>query len=249
VTAVVSHTCRRTAWRQSRHAYLIDVGYRIGIRQEAASLAGGRQSPAAPLPGTRYFEVEIDESREHGKKTYVFQSIVPVLARKKPDWHILNFRIRHGRWMVTERIPVQATDSDPPWIYTDDFNILFLSSGGGHDLAMLISLISAKLDGIAASEHAGRPVRSQFENQLACRDAVGAMFQDGVDGAFRNTLLYRQYTAVPYGKQPVPGGLPATGAKHHAPHNQVAAPALQLSDLNINLNQIEELDDMSWLFE
>ena len=191
MTVVVSHTCRRTAWRQSRHAYLIDVGYRIGIRQEAASSAGERQSSETSPPGTRYFEVEIDESRAHGKKTYAFQSIVPVLARKKPDWHILKFRIWHGQWTVTERIPSRASDCDPPWIYTDDFNILFLSSGGENDLAMLISLITAKLNGIAASEHAGTPVLSQFESQLACRDAIGAVFHDGVDGAFRNTLLYR----------------------------------------------------------
>ena len=248
MTAVVSHTCRRIAWRQSRHAYLIDVGYRIAIRQ--ATVPPAREgAPVAPYPVTRYFEVEIDESRAHGEKTYVFQNIFPVHARRKPDWHFLKFRIRHGGWTVTERIPARATDRDPPWIYADDFNILFLSSDGRHDLPMLLGLITAKLDSIACSEYAGTTLPSQFESQLACRDAFGTIFHDGVDGAFRNTLLYGQYTAASPGKQPFTGGVPETGAEIPVPGGRVAAPARQAADLSVNLDQIEELNDLSWLFE
>jgi len=222
--------------------YLIDVGHRIGIRQAARLPAGKVRASAVPNPATRYFEVEIDESRAHGESTYAFQNIFPVEARRKPDWHILKFRIRHGGWTVTERIPSRATDDEPPWIYTDDFNILFLSSGGRHDLPMLIGLITAKLDRIACSEYAGMPIPSQFESQQAYRDAFGSIFHDGVDGAFRNTLLYRQYTAASTGKQPVPGRMTETRA-------EITAPAFQLADLDINLDQIEELNDTSWLFE
>lgn len=248
MTAVVYHTCRRIAWRQSRHAYLIDVGHRIAIRQAAVSPAGEVRAPAAPYPVTQYFELEIDEVRAHGKKTYVFQTIVPVHARRKPDWHILKFRIRHGGWTVTERIPAGATDNDPPWIYTDDFNILFLSSGGRHDLDMLISLIIAKLDSIACSVRAGTPIPSQFESQLACRDAIGTLFSDGIDGAFQDTLLYRQPSATPPGRQPATGGLTATGTEICARHG-VAAAIQQTGAMSVNLDQIEELNDLSWLYE
>jgi hypothetical protein len=249
VTAVVYHTSRRIAWRQSRHSFIIDVGNKIGIRQVHVSSAGDARILPPPYPETRYFEVEIDELRMQGKKSFVFQNIFPVHARRKPDWHILKFRIRRGDWTVTERIPPSATDGKLPWVYIDDFNILFLSSGGRHDLDMLVSLITAKLDTIACSEHAGTPIQSQFESQLACRDAIDDLFSDGIDGAFRDTPLYKQHPSNPSGIQPVPGVLTAAGTEICAYHGTSAAAIRETSGMSVDLSKIDELNDLSWLME
>ena len=250
MTAVIYHTSRRIAWRQSRHTYLIDVGNRIGIRQAQVLPGGDARILPPPYPETRFFELEIDEVRTHGKKSYVFQNIFPVHARRKPDWHILKFRIRRGNWKVIERIPPLAMAEDLPWVYTDDFNILFLSSGGRHDLDMLVSLITAKLDGIAGSELTGTPVLSQFESQLACRDAIDFLFEDGIDGAFRDTILYQQYCSVPSGRPPTSGGPTDAGAEICARHGTASAAIRQTSaGMSVDLGKIEELNDLSWLME
>jgi hypothetical protein len=209
---------------------------------------------APPHPATRYFEVEIDESRTRGRKAFVFQAIFPVHAQRRPDLHILKFRIRKGGWMVMERIPAMAMPDDPQWIYADDFNILFLSSGGGNDLDMLMSQITARLDAIAGAAWSGTPLPSQFESQRACRDVFNTMFSGGVDGAFRDTVLYRKHAVVPVWKPAVQKVLPAAGADAAwadicAYHGRAAASVGPGPATSVNLNRIEELNDLSWLFE
>jgi hypothetical protein len=251
VTGVVYHKSRRTAWKQSRHSYIIDVGFRIAIRQVQVSQEGEILLLVPPHPATRYFEVAIDESRAHGHKAFVFQTIFPVHAQRKPDLHILKLRIKRGGWMITERIPAVASPDEPQWIYNDDFTILFLSSGGRDDLDMLMSLITARLDAIAGAAWSGTPLLSQFESQKACRDVFGTMFSDGVDGAFRDTVLYQKHSAVPSGRQAVQNVLPAAGTDaawadicaYHGRAAVIAGPD------TVNLDQIEELNDLSWLFE
>jgi hypothetical protein len=248
VTGIVYYNCRRTAWNESRHTYLIDVGTRIEIPMVVVFPTAESRLLPPPHPETRYFEIEIDEVRDGGRKTFVFQNIFPVQAGRKKDWYFLKFRILKGDWTITERIHAQASDRESQWIYTNDFNILFISSGGRHDIGMLIHLITARLDEIATSAQLGTPLSSQFESQMACRDVLDSMFSGGVEGAFRDTVLYRQHSTPvkrgdPYGK----GSL--SGADICRNHGRNAAQADPAADMNLNLSQIEELDDLSWLYE
>ena len=242
------------AWRQSRHSFIIDVGFRIAIRQVQVSPKGEICILASPHPATRYFEVEIDESRAHGRRAFAFQSIVPVQARKKPDLHFLKLRIRRGGWTVTERLPAVASPEEPQWIHTDDFTIMFLSSGGRDDLDTLLDLIIARLDAIAGAALSGTPIISQFESQRACREVFSTMFSGGVDRAFRDTALYRTHIPVPAGRPPVHGVVTAAGADTawadiSALHGRAVAGAGLGAVISVDLSQIEELDDLSWLFE
>lgn len=247
MTGIVHYERCRTAWNESRHTYLIDVGNQIEIPLVLVSPATESRVLSPPHQETRYFEIEVDEVRKNGEKTFVFQNIFPVRAGRKPDWFFLKFRIRRGGWTITERIYARASDRESQWIYTDDFNILFLSSGGRHDLEMLINLVTARLDEIAISVKSGTPLPSQFETQLACRDVLDSMFSDGVDRAFRDTVLYRQPSPVPSGDPPRTVFL--SGADICRNHGRIAAPVDLAADLNVNLDQIEELDDLSWLYE
>jgi hypothetical protein len=241
VTGIVYHTSRRTGWKQSRHSFLVDIGSRIEIRLVPSSPS------AVPcfdhtLIATRFFEIEIDEIRTWGKKKYVFQNIHPVHARRRPDLQLLKFRLRQGRWMITGRIPSDAHEHQ--WIYADDFNILFLSSGGRHDLDTLVSLITARLDAIVQSFRSGTRIISQFESQEACRDAFGTMFCEGIDGAFHDTVLYRDHAAALSGVQPAKA---YDGKEICSNHGTLTAGIRQGADLSIDLNQIGELKDLSWL--
>jgi hypothetical protein len=245
MTSIVYHKCHRTGWRQVRHSFLLDIGSRIEIRLVPSSPS------TVPLfdhthTATRYFEIEIDEVRARGKKTFIFQNIFPVHARRRPDWHLLNIRIRHGSWTITGRIPNHLTSHEHQWIYTDDFNILFLSSGGRHDLDMLLNLITARLDAIAVSIRSGTRVLSQFESQQVCRDAFGSLFSNGIDGAFRDTVLYREHSTALSGVQSAPGTKP-DAREICRTHGTIAADIRQGADMSIDLDQIGELKDLSWL--
>jgi hypothetical protein len=239
------HTNRRIGWKQSRHSFLVDVGRRIDIRLVPSTPSAVSCFDHTHI-ATRYFEIEIDEIRARGGKTWVFQAIFPVHARRRPDLQFLQFRIRPGRWMITGRIPDRVTAREHQWIYADDFNLLFISSGGRHDLETLTSLITARLDAIAQSIHAGARICSQFESQGAYRDAFGSLFSNGIDGAFRDTVLYRDHAAPLPGMQPAPVTVP-DGKKICINHGTVAAEFRQGAGMSVHLDQIAELEDLSWL--
>lgn len=248
MTGIVQHTCRRIGWNQSRHTYLIDVGHRIGVPLVLTVPGAEGRILAPPHPETRYFEVEIDEVRGEDGKIFVFQHIVPVTAGRKRDWYFLKFRIRRGGWTITERIHGRIDEGESQWIYTDDFDILFLSSGGRHDLEMLIRLITTRLDEIAASILSGAPQASQLENQQACRDSLDSLFSDGVDGAFRETVLYRDHVS-PVNPGVTGGGEPVSGTGIRQAHGRAATGVSPEADRGLDLDQIEELEDLSWLYE
>lgn len=246
MNGIVFHKIHRTGWHHSRHSYLVDVGHEIGIRQLETSDLFEDRLLDPPNPSTRYFEIEIDEIRAGTARTFVFRNIWPVLARRKPDWHILKFRIRRGSWTITERIRSETKTSETQWIYTDDFNLLFISSGGRHDGAMLAGLVVEKLHTIARSIQSGAPVPSEFENQQSCRSAFGEIFADGVDGAFCDTGVYRKHASA------ISVELDAGNPRHAASgingnHARAAASNQRAADLAVDINQIEELQDLSWL--
>ena len=110
---------------------------------------------------------------------------------------------------------------------------------------MLLNLLIDKLDAIVQSIAAGSRLQSQFESQEECRHSFGEIFTKGIDHAFQDTVLYRNHT----------GGFPAAVSEDkpsHAPAGSggrpvdAAAPRSPAA-LNVDLSQIDDLQDLSWL--
>jgi hypothetical protein len=246
MTGIVSHQMRKTAWHQVRHTYLFDVGMIIDVPLMDISKLYENCLLDPPYPRTRYFEVEVDEHRDGRLNTVLFQNIFPVNADRKPDWYFLTFRIRTGSWTITERIHFPTDTGEAQWLYTDDFNLLFLSSGGRHDLEMLASLITGRLNTIAQSFRAGNPVPSEFEIQLQCRNAISSLFGEGVDRAFQDAAIYRDFGIF----EPVQAGITSdtvAGAEICSRHGKALVSLDKAADLHVDISEIEELRELGWL--
>lgn len=248
MTRIVYHKTRRISWQQVRHTYLVDVGTAIEIPLMDISKLYENCILEPPYPKIRYFEFEIEEQRDGKTKTALFLNIVPVKAKQKPDWHILVFRIRRGSWTVTERIHFPTETGEAQWLYTDDFNILFLSSGGRYNLDMLTTIITGKLNSIALSYNSGNRILSEFEEQLACRTAIKTLFSEGMDAAFRGAAVYQDYGLTASGKLPEDSVLPS-GAEISSHHGRAKVVPQNAPDMRVDINEIEDLNDLSWLGE
>jgi hypothetical protein len=246
VTGIVFHKIRRTAWHHLRHTYLIDIGTAIEVPLLDVSNLFENCILGPPFPKTRYFEIEIDELREGKKKTALFQNIFPVRVKRKPDWRILKFRVKPGSWIVTERIQFPTDTGEAQWLYTDDFNILFLSSAGSHDLATLTDLITGMLHAIVQSFQEGRRITSEFENQLTCRNVFGTMFGDGIEGAFRDAAIYQNDGPIVPGETPYEIKM-ASGEEICNHPGRSGVSATKAGNLHVDINEIEDLRDLSWI--
>ena len=246
MTGIVYHKIRRTGWHQIRHTYLVDVGTIIDVPLMDVSKVYENCILDPPYPKIRYFEIEIDEQRQGKNKTALFQNIFPVQAKRKPDWHFLKFLIRRGSWIITERIHFSTDTGEAQWVYTDDFNILFLSSGGRHDLDMLVNLITGKLNAIAQSCSSGNRIPSEFENQLSCRSAIDAMFSEGVDRAFSDAVIYQDYGLIEPDKLQKNSALPSE-TEISSYHGRAKVSLEKVAGLHVDINEIEDLRDLSWL--
>ena len=246
MTGIVYHKIRRLAWRHKRHTYLFDVGNAIDIPLMEVSRLYENCLLDPPYAKIRYFEIEIDEKGDSKTKTALFQNIFPVKVKRKPDWHFLIFRIKRGSWTITERIHFPTDTGEAQWLYTDDFNILFLSSGGRNDLDTLISLITGKLNAIAQSLNAGNSIQSEFENQLLYRNAFDTLFSEGVDRAFRDAVVFQDYGLIEPGKS-LSDSAPPSGAEICSHHGRAGVSPKKAAELDIEINEIEELRDLSWL--
>jgi len=246
MTDLLSHTIRRTDWHHVRHTFLVDVGTAIDIPLMEVSALYESCVLNPPCPKTRYFEIEIDEKREGKTKTALFHTIFPVQATRKPDWRFLIFRIKHGSWTITERIHFPTAIGDIQWLCTDDLNILFLSLGGRHDPGMLITLITGKLDAIAKSFNAGTILPSEFENQLMCRTTFNTIFSEGTDGAFRDSPVYQDYGLIE-SRNTLTDSAPLSTREICSHHGWGNVSAEMAASLYADINEIEELRNLSWL--
>jgi len=246
VTGIIDHKVQKTAWHHVRHTYLVDVGNTIDVPMMDVSKLYENCILDPPYPRIRYFEIEIDEQKNNGNRLVLFQNIFPVEAEREPDWLFLQFRIRRGSWTITRRIHFPTDTGEAQWLYTDDFNILFLSSGGRHDLEMLVSLITGKLNAIARSFDAGNPVPSEFENQLSCRNAIDSIFSEGVDRAFQDAVVYQDYGLIEADKLQK-NAVPPSRFEIAGHHGRAAIAAEKAAGLHVDINDIEDLRDLSWL--
>jgi hypothetical protein len=246
MTGIVYHKTRRMAWRHVRHTYLVDVGNAIDVPLMDVSRLYENCILDPPYPKIRFFEVEIDEQRQGFSKNVLFQNIYPVHAKRTPDWHFLRFRIRRGAWTITDRIHFPTDTGEAQWLYTDDFNLMFLSSGGRHDLDMLVSLITGRLNTIAQSFRAGNPIPSEFENQLQCRTAISSLFAEGVDRAFREAAIYQDFGLIEPGKLQKESSLPS-GNEITSFHGMAKVSDGKAAGLHVDISEIEDLRELSWL--
>jgi hypothetical protein len=247
VAGILSHKKYRIDRNLVRHSYIADIGSRIGIQLLAVYPLFENHLLDPPLPETRFFEIEIDEVQKDGGKMYAFQTIVPVTISRKPGWNTLNVKNNRDIWIVTERIHMQIPDGEIQWLYSDDFNILSLTWGNGNDPGLLMHQITGKLDAIAQSIWSGTRVPSEFEMQLAYRDAFNTLFSGGVDRAFCNTVLYQQHSQPSSLSTSGPGSNPAGKDFFTLPHQETGAFLQDAGNYWVNLDPIEELRDLSWL--
>jgi hypothetical protein len=72
------------------------------------------------------------------------------------------------------------------------------------------------------------------------------MFSEGIDGAFREAVIYQDYGLIvtnPHEKDlPLP-----TAAGISTRHDRVVVSPEKAAGLHVNLNEIEDLRDLSWL--
>jgi len=246
MAGILYHKTGRFPWRHVHHTYLVDVGNAIAVPLMEVSELNGKNLLAPPYPETRYFEIDIEEKRDGRTKTALFQNIYPVRAERKPDLNFLKFRIRRGHWIITERIHFPTESGEALWVYTDDFNILFLSSGGRNDLDMLITTATCKLHEIAESDNSGNRIPSEFENQLMCRAAISTLFSEGVESAFRDAAVYQDSGRTGSGDQGRDCGA-LSAVEISTRHGRSDLSAEKSADLRIDLSGIDELNDLSWL--
>ena len=148
-----------------------------------------------PFPETRFFEIEIDEDQKNrNEKCFAFQNICPVHAKTET-------RLAYPEVPDPARqLDHHGTDPGPDsiwarsqWIYTDDFDILFVSSGDG-TILRCSSPSSRGSSMPLPSRSAPVPVspRSLRTSLPAARHSV-RIFSDGIDGAFREAVIYRDH--------------------------------------------------------
>jgi hypothetical protein len=246
MTDILFHKILRTGRHHIRHTYLVDVGTMIDIPLMEVSDLFESCILDPPYPKTRFFEIVIDEPQDTETKSALFQTIYPVLAERKPDWRLLIFRIKQGSLNITERIHFRTDTGEAQWLYSNDFNLLYLSSGGRLDLDMLLHQITGRLSAIAESFSTGRFIPSEFENQLSYRTAIDSIFSKGVEGAFRDAVIYQDYT-LPASDKLSEESTPPSGTDTCSHHGKAVISLQKLAALSFDINEIEDLRDLSWL--
>jgi len=264
MTEVIFHEYQNTDRNHKDHSYLIDVGEEIEIQQvmEYRWKVFDSVILKPPHPRTRFFELIIRENHADGVSSIDDLQVYPVLARKKPDLRLFRFRIRRGKWEITERIHRKEKTTEIQWIYTDDFH-LFAITHSQECLDDMVSQIVARIDEIAASISSGSRVSSHMENQRMRREAFDSVMesQDGISINKTAILKHPEFQLIAElgegdrkrMQEEILRDLVAIGATldSFGGSNKITA-KLEIpekTDINRQLAHIEELQDLGWLFE
>lgn len=243
MTDTLYHISRKTPGGGTSHIFLVDIGDEIEIHgvSEGEPIRGGLVFADPFHQKTRYFEIVIDVPGGNAGDFVENITVFPVHARRKRDLRILGFRIKKGRWVVTER-PENTRYGIPAvqWIYTDDFSLLHLTSGS-NSMDAMADLVITKIDEIASSIREGNRVRSHIENEASYRESVKTLL---IDPSRAEPAIKRDLTAAISKGMPFPQ-TPGRGTGITAAPIAIADEAL----LNLRLSEIDEINDMSWMFE
>jgi hypothetical protein len=258
MTITLSHTFTNTDRDHRVHTYLVDLGYEIDIHQVMEYRHDVFESIVLgpPYLRTRFFEITITESKKRTGSRINDLEVYPVTVKKNPDLRIWGFCIRPGKWMITGRLFRKGATTAIQWVYTDDFN-LFAITQTQDEPERVAGQIIQKIEDIALSIKAQSPIVSHAENQQMNRDAFNTFLekQRGIERLTspvtsdddHDTGTHWQMQedilkdfVVRGSRLDSFGGPAACKANISIPKN---------ADITPQTAGIDDLDDISWLFE
>lgn len=242
MTETLYQISRKTRGKGTSHELLVDIGREIEIDGvcDGEPLRGGLVFADPFHQKTRYFEIIVDVPEGDPEGPVENVTVSPVRARKKPDLRICGVRVLSGRWIITER-PESTRYGIPAvqWIYADDFSLLHVASGT-NDVDAMIDLVSTRIGEITSSIQEGNRIRSHRENEADYRSSMKALLRNPLRtdaGAIRKL----------HGSLPKEIPLPAAPGKGTGITAATIVPEGAM--VNFKLTEIDEINDMSWLFE
>jgi hypothetical protein len=264
MTVVIYHHYQKVDKNHTSHSYLIDVGDEIEVQQimEYKWKVFDSVILKPPYPRTRFFELVIREYHDISSSLIDDLSIVPVIAKQKPDLKLLGITLKKGNWVITDRIYKKANTTEIQWIYTDDFH-LFAITHATDPLDAVVDQIVTKVDGIASSIKSGYRVPSHMENQRMRREAFDAAAESHNGLTLNKTAVlkhpeFQLIAELGDGdrkkmQDEILRDLIALGATidTFGGSNRIIAKIEipEKTDINEQLAHIEELQDLGWLFE
>jgi hypothetical protein len=264
MTEVVYHEFQKRGRNQVDHSYLIDVGDVIDIQQvmEYKWKVFDSIILKPPHPRTRFFELVINEQLQEGSSMIEDLQVYPVLVTRKPDIKILGFVLKHGDWIITERIYKKASTTEIQWIYSDDFHLFAITHAQDNPERMVEQIIH-KIDEIATSVKSGYRVYSHMENQRMRREAFDAVMESQSGITINKTAIlkhpeFQLIAELGEGdrrkmQDEILQDLVALGATldTFGGSNKITAKLNipEKTDINKQMAHIEELQDLGWLFE
>lgn len=258
MTTTLSHTVMRTDRNQRTHTYLVDLGYDIDIHQVMEYRHDVFESIVLgpPYPETRYFEISITESKKRSGSGIKDLDVYPVTAKKNSDFRIWGFCIRPGKWAITGRLFRKGTTTAIQWVYTDDFNIFAITQAQDEPEQVAVQVIE-KIEDIARSIKAQSPIVSHAENQKMRRDVFNTVLEKqrwtdritspalcnvdndtGTHWQMQESIL-KDFVARS-SREDYFGGPATSKADINIPKN---------ADISREMAEVDDLDDISWLFE
>ncbi|HUH79417.1 MAG TPA: hypothetical protein VLY83_05925 [Methanoregula sp.] len=246
VTDTLLHTSRKAAAGGVVHTYLIDIGPDIEIHGigEDGRLTSTPFFTTEPVTATRFFEVVLDAAGANTLASIRDIRVSPVHAKRTGGLSLFGFVLIGGKWIVTER-PEFSGYGSRQWAYTDDFNLLHVTSGD-MDVETMAGLIVDRINAIANSIRAGNRAPSHAENRYAYQESIYSF----VSGS-REMRERKARERLPADFPPVPQ-VPKPFAPVAAPVFAGDLPGTALPEISIpslELGMIEEISDASWLFE
>ncbi|MFA6225800.1 MAG: hypothetical protein WC620_06395 [Methanoregula sp.] len=264
MTEVVYHEYQKSGRNHTDHSYLIDVDEEIDIQQvmEYKWKVFDSVVLKPPHPRTRCFELVINEYSDDGTPVIDDLQVYHVLVTKKPDVRILGFALKHGDWIITERIYKKANTTEIQWIYSDDFH-MFAITHAQDNLERMVEEIVEKIDEIATSVKTGYRIYSHMENQRMRREAFDAVMETQSGITINKTAILKHPEFQLIAKlgegdrrkmqDEILQDLVALGATldTFGGSNKIVAKLNipEKTDINMQLAHIEELQDLGWLFE
>jgi len=264
VAEIIRHEIHKADKNHIHHSYLVDVGSEIEIQQvlEYKWKVFDSLVLSPPHPKTRFFEIALQEYRKDGIASVEDLEVCPVLAEKKSDLKILGLVLRKGPWQITEWLYKKANNTETVWIYTDDFHI-FAITHAQDSPEVMVGQVATKIDEIAQSIKKGYRVYSHMENQQKRREAFDAAVEgesgitinktailkhpeyqliaqlNGDDSGRIQEVILQELIALGV-TMDMCGGKNPSGLKTAIPTGR---------DITPEMTRIEELEDLSWLYE
>ncbi|HSA37315.1 MAG TPA: hypothetical protein P5013_00295 [Methanoregula sp.] len=264
MTEILYHKYQKADKNHINHFFLIDIGSEIEVQQimEYKWKVFDSVILKPPHPTTRFFEMVIREYHDFRSSLIDDLHIYPVNAKQKPDLKLLGITLKKGDWEITERFSKKASTTEIQWIYADDFH-LFAITRGTEPLDIMVDQIVNKMEEIVSSIRSGNRISSHMEKQRMRREAFDAVIENP-NGAIINKTAILKHPEFQLIAELGDGDrkkmhdeilrdLVALGATidTFGGSNKIIA-KLEIpekTDINRQLAQIEELEDLGWLFE